>query len=313
MPPSRKYNRRIRLQDRDLAVLLLLGELGHATIKLIRQRFWPDAKTDRSCQNRLNLLVEHGLIHKLELEVSYAGGRSGRPPALFSLTSLGALAVERHTGSFPPRVQRKVPKPATLLHRAEIVDTRLAWDEACKLAGIPSPLWVHEQDRRATIPDNAPPIAHFLLYHAFRSNGNTVTCRPDAATLTLIPDPRRSGQSLQLVTWWEIDRSREGLLQIKGKLPGYRAALLGRAYVQYGWPEVSNPTVRVLWVCPTAERAASVRAAIKDDPVVAAFRFTARSLLDPGRLLTEPIWTDHEGNQRSILRSSPSSLRRTSP
>ena len=44
------------LQPRDITILEDLGEYGLLDTEMIRERHWPKAKSERACQNRLELL-----------------------------------------------------------------------------------------------------------------------------------------------------------------------------------------------------------------------------------------------------------------
>jgi hypothetical protein len=304
MTSGNRPRRPLLLQERDFLILAMLGEFGHATTRMIWRRFWEPTTKIRSCQERLKRLFEHGLIRSFQLEVTIAGKNGGRQSTLHGLTPLGAERLEQYRGVPAPRVLRKDLKPPTLLHRQEIVEVRLAWDEACQLSGLPAPVWVHEQDCRENVPDGAAPVEYRLLYHAFGPRGQRVTCRPDAATLTVIPGPSTDDRSktAQLVTWWEIDRGSEGLLQIRRKVPGYRAAFKNHACRQYGWGDLRDVVVRLLWVCSDTKRLEFLRETLQSYDVAQHFRFTTRKLIDPKTLLTEPVWTDVAGCARSILR-----------
>jgi len=315
MPRTSRPPRPLRLQPRDLLILAQLGELGQATTEQLWRLFWEPGTTIRACQERLKRFADHGLTKSFELDVRFAGQHAGRQPTLHALTPKGAEVVEQHTGIAPRRVLRKDLKPTTFHHRCEVIETRLVWDEGCQRSGLPDPLWVHEQDCRPDVPDGTAPVDYRVLFHAFGAKGRRVTCRPDAATLTVVPAPTPDDPSktVQLVTWWERDRGTEGLLQIRRKVPGYEAAFHHRVFRHYGWGELREPVVRVLWVCQDKLRMKFLRETLASYDVAQYFRFTTRRLLDPKTILTERVWTDVHGRQRSILRQPAVSTGATPP
>ncbi|MAE68222.1 hypothetical protein CL635_00210 [bacterium] len=141
-----------------------------------------------------------------------------------------------------------------------------------------------------------------MLYHTFQNGREPITCRPDAASLLRIPK-QDSNETVPLLGYWEVDRSTESLNQVKSKLPGYAMFLKMQAYRRH-WPELTQPAVRIFFVCQSQERMANVIDAITGLPAANAFRFCIQGDLEPKDLLNEPIWLATDGQRRAIIRAS---------
>jgi len=290
------------MQPRDVAICEDAGELGWVDTTTIHRRHWRAGTTIRAPQKRLKKLVEHGLLMKVSLLVSDGSRKGGSIPTIYGLTPHGADVVEEVTGQRPRRVAYSTPHPFTLRHRLEMVEVRIALDEACRHQGLPQPTWIMEQDVKADVPRDAPPWKRMLLYETFNTAAVRITCRPDASCHISIPrDERTENVTVEnLIAYFELDRSTESLKQIRRKLPGWTAFLEDRRYMRH-WPQVSNPNVRVFFVCPSEERITNIIGAVKELPVANYFRFVKRSDLDPKQLLTDRIWRDAQSRRLRII------------
>ena len=296
---------RIRINDRDLRTLATLGEYGVLDRSLCHALCFTDFSPEW-CRRNLCRLAGCGLIRATTLQVWHdEESRGGRIPTLYSLTGAGAEVVHARTGTYPRRVLRSDPSPMTFWHRLQVVRVRVAFDTAAASVGLPPLSWVMEQDIRADAPKDAMPQHRRMLYHEFADErGGIVTCRPDAAAVMRIPHP--SGDEAKVSTLaihFEIDRSREGVVQCQGKLPGYAALFESRAFDRY-WPDLRNSVHRVFWVVPSPQRIASLIAAFRGAPIASAFRFTTFADCVPNRVLTEPVWRDLAGTPMTLYRSA---------
>ena len=303
----------IQLQERDIALFVELSQVGLLDTTLIHQRHYRTVSR-RRCQQRLHQLHDHGFTHAVSLTVWYGQRGGGSIPAVHCLTERGAEAIESIAGSQPQRFLRSDPKPETLHHRLAVVQSRLAFDDACRATGLPSPEWIMEQDRRTDAQPNDPPSRQRVLYHEFSAANKKFTCQPDAACLLKIPRDvnRPAAGTTPLLIYWEVDRSTERTAQVVNKCPGYTALLERRDYRRY-WPEAEQSPVRVFWVCRSRQRIESLSTALRDKPIAKSFRLTTADDLKPEAAITSPIWRTIDGDAREILRlpiivPSPSSL-----
>lgn len=284
----------IRYQERDKQLLSELGELGLLDTDTIRERHFPSDKSRRACPKKLAQYESLGLVRSAAIQLK------GKDSKVWILTPRGAGEVARLTGHEPTRPGRSdPPKPSKLLHRLGVVRTRVALDDAFAAAGLPTPTWLMEQDTYpgANVSDPAP--RRFLLYESFGRDSTLVTCNPDAACSAQLP------RGWQLVAYFEYDRSTETTARVAAKLPGYATLLAQRTYRQH-WPDVADRhIVRILFICQSPQRVANLRQAFDQSPIQRYIRFAVeRDLGEPGELLTRPIWYDHEGERRSILKAT---------
>lgn len=291
----------IHLQRRDIEMLSLLGDVGILDTGLLHVRCFPEV-TLRRCQQRLKQHVEQGLIRLQKLAVWY-GDQSSRVPTVFTLTERGADVVAEATGLRPFRVHRSDPKPETFHHRLAIVKTRLSLDDGFQSLGLQLPQWIMEQDRSPDAKPNEPPSLQRLLYHAFPEGNRTITCQPDAACRMSIPrDAARSEAGMiDLIAYFEIDRSTERRGQVLTKLPGYAAAVEQRSWLRY-FPQAASAPVRIFFVCQSQQRINSLRECLEENPLSSFLRFATMQELTARHPLNDAIWQDTTGRRREIVR-----------
>lgn len=291
----------IQLQPRDIEMFSLLGDVGVLDTDLLHARCFAEVSL-RRCQQRLKQHVEQGLIRSQKLTVWY-GDQSGRMPTLFTLTESGAEVVHEVTGERPIRVCRSDPKPETFHHRLAIVKARLAIDDGFRSLGLSIPQWIMEQDRRSDAKPDEPPSQQRLLYHWFRSGDKTFSCQPDAACQMSIPRDAAAGNSklIELIAFFEIDRSTERRTQFLGKYPGYTALVEQRGWFRY-FPSATSAPVRILIVCQSPQRIQSLRECSSNHPLAPLLRFTTAAELSSVHPLTSAIWQDTTGQRREFIR-----------
>lgn len=297
--------RRIRVNDRDIRTLEMLGEYGVLDRELIHRLCFAEY-TAEWCRQNVSRLVGAGLVRSTTLQVWHdEQSRGGRIPQLFSLTKAGAETVTVRTGNHPLRVLKSDPSAATYWHRLGVVRVRIAFDRSAADAGLPPLRFIMEQDTRPGVPAKSMPHHRRMLYHEYRSDGGVpVYCRPDAAALIRIPHPSGDeAMATNLAVHLEIDRSREGVAQCLKKLPGYAALTQQRGFTRY-WGDLPNLIHRVFWVVPSRERIASLCAAFRSEPVAADFRFITDADCTPESVLTQPVWRDLSGAPMTLYRRS---------
>src|SRR6266705_2456714 len=95
---------RVRLNDRQVNLLAVLGEYGVLDRELCRTLCYPEF-TSEWCRQILVRLVTAGLVRATALRVWHDdGSRGGRVPLLYSLTKDGADVVSLRRGYMPRRV-----------------------------------------------------------------------------------------------------------------------------------------------------------------------------------------------------------------
>lgn len=131
--------------------------------------------------------------------------------------------------------------------------------------------------------------------------------RPDASTWLRFPS---DGAFHDLLVWWEIDRSTEGLEQFAQKIAGYKRLLRDQATSSDGsqrhvyqrhWPSVAKASRRVFIVAESQQRIGHIVTAIRQLPGVEFVRLTTRGELTADTVLTKTIWQDVNAERRAIL------------
>ncbi len=294
----------VRLNERDLAILRELGDVGLLDTPEIHRRHFPADRTGRACQRRLALLADHGLIVRVALPMLFADQRGGRIPTIFRLTPEGVEYLREAVGVEPARPILRDPKPDTILHRLGLAKLRLVVNDACELEGFAQPRWIDEYATRSNVPLKAPHHERFWLCHRFPTdNGATVTAWPDAVSFLEIPLP--DGTPHSLIRIWEYDRSIESLKQLTDKLHGLAEFVRTEAWRSY-WPDITMPTTtRIAFVFPSESRLHFVQHGFQSHPHADIVRLTTTSDLRAEAVLQEPIWQDQFCEGRAILAARP--------
>lgn len=300
--------RRIRLTDRDVLVLSMLGEYSILDRPLLHAMCF-ERFSEEWCRRNLKRLSDARLIRATTLRVYFdEQSRSGRIPFLFSLTEEGADVVYHHTAIYPRRVLRSEPSAFTFAHRLAVVRVRLAFETAARDAGLACPTFLMEQDVRSDAPKDAMPRQRLVLSHEFRDeNGLVITCRPDAAAVLTIPHPTGDPtRATTLAMHLEIDRSTEAVAHCEQKLPGYAALYRERGYRRY-WPDLPNAVHRLMWVVPSPERLKTLATAFRNSPVAGYCRLAVAADCRSESILSQAIWRDCDMTPMTLYRPAAAS------
>lgn len=325
--------RRVRPQPRDHRFLQELALVTLMDTQTIHRRYFSEDKTGKACLRRLRYLRDEDLIRSVEITAAF--GRSNSMRTMHRLAPKGAQYLAA-LGLDSPRLLRTDPKADTLLHRLAVARTILSVNDACRQQGWEMPDWILEQDTVPGVPQDTGNLSlaqRFVLVEEFEfPGGEVVRCRPDAASLLRIPT-QGNGKWIELIAYWEIDRSTERHAQfLSQKLPGYFALDRSRRYLQH-WPQLtgSSPELRVFFTFRSEERLLNLAQKIAEEPTV-TFRFpqnvkptgeqtrqasafvervfrmaVASDVENPDRVVTEKVWGSpfkpHPGERRAIYRT----------
>ncbi len=301
----------LHLQQRDIAILADLGEYGLLDTVMLRNRHWEATASTRACQHRMRLLTEESLVKKANLIVafdasSHSGGKlGGSIPTAYVLTPKGADVLEKLTETIPRRVSRSSPAATTLLHRLEMVETRLVIDNACKGKKLHQPEWLMEYDTypKARLEDSID--KRHIIYERFLTPHGELYSRPDASCSIGIPRPNETNVLDYLIVYWELDRGSNSPVKERSKSSGYEALIREKTYLKH-WPSVGSQgvAVRIFYVCPTQERIDSLISELRSAMVSKSYRFATRTAIRESNVLTDAIWQDITGKRYAIMKTS---------
>jgi len=289
------------LTPRDTELLTELGEVGMMTARMLVERHYPGFANPESAQRAFRRRAQRFVANKLVSveRVPTAAAAGNGVLRVYRLTREGGDLLAELTGHRPRRAGSSPPlHPVTVPHRLGIVATRLAFDDAHRLLGLPIPEWLFEYDLAPSASPTAGNDDKFILYESFRSGGKRHVCWPDAAARI-----RLDGKTPHdLLAYLEYDRSTEGRRQIAAKSEPYQLLVNERRYERHWSAPLNNPLVRIMFVARSEQRVQHVITAIQDTPGAQLFRFATYDDLQPERILTEPIWRTIDNKRLSILR-----------
>jgi hypothetical protein len=289
-------------------MLQALAEVVLLDTETFHRRFFPIDKSGQACRRALRALANGGLIRALRPIICFAGDHHGRLPTIYCLTAQGAALLTEQTGVMVKRLMRVDPKPGTLLHRLGIArDLMLPINDACAEAKLPTPEWLLEQDLYPNAPDTASFDKRFVLYEVFTVQdgtpaGTTLSLRPDASCHLRVPGLGGTPAHVNLLSYFEYDRSTVSLTALQRRLPAYQALVTTETYAKH-WPLADKPTVRLFFVVRTQERLTNIATALKEIPGAALVRLTTVAELRPDTFLRAPIWQTVTGQRLTIVRS----------
>ena len=278
-----------QITQRDLHLFHTLGTACYLTTKQIETLFWPvsngfggEKGLLKSCQERMRRLTAHGFTRRIRPFIRQG---EARQPYIYSLDKRGAEYLSGEMGIELPHIHWR-PKnaednPSYLRHFLKTNDVRIALSLACERNGVTLDDWLSDRElksagmkdyviisgargakqRAAVVPD-----ASFALSWGKRSA--TFLLELDLGTVTIRP------------TLWE----RRGWTR---RIKAYRAYLGSETCrSRYG---VQN--AQVLTITTTDSRREHLQEATKKTGAGMDFWFsTLTHAIEPGRLLTQPIW-----------------------
>lgn len=295
----------IRLQRRDVELLMALHTARYMTAPQIAALFWreskpgtkdPHASKLRASQRRLRQLAEEELVRRIEIPVKMG---EGRKPYVYALAK-GAVPILESVGISGDDVEWK-QKPREenspfLEHLLASVDFRIALTLACEQhPDVTLVEWMDERELKRD-PDR-------VEIKSKRGKQQSVAIVPDAAfTLRIVQAGGKAGRIFRFV---EIDRATVTVEPSKWKRRGWakkvRAYLsyLDRRTVRQGGGAVTQftarygaPTARILTVTTTDLRLANLKAATEKVGGGSLFWFTTFEQVTSETVLTAPIWQE---------------------
>ena len=227
---------REELSERDLQVIKFVGELRLASGRQVRRLFFPDesfatAETAaRSCRRVLNRLAANRLLRRLQRRVG--GVRAGSDGFVYALGPIGFRLVQPEGRSRPRSLEPSNP----------FVDHQLS---------------VSEFAVELSLAERRGEIKQLVLQGEPRCWRRLPGQRARAGLLR--PDLHVRLWSGDAELWWfvEVDLGTTHLPGLLGKCALYES------YYRAGAEQAKHRVFpRVLWVCPTATRAAKLEASI---------------------------------------------------
>lgn len=109
------------ITERDIELVKFIFVHRWLVMKQIERLFFPDVERDKSVRNRLNRLVEYGLLRRAQW-TSYSQPDKNRP-SLYELGDSGSDILKNKFGLIPGQRDPRMAKPATMLYRMKYVIT----------------------------------------------------------------------------------------------------------------------------------------------------------------------------------------------
>src|SRR4051812_18984904 len=134
----------LQIQERDLRLLGDIALVGLISFETIWTRHFatgkkgqPSDQQQKACGRRLRVLVDAGLLRKLDDQPGY-------PDRLYTLPDKGAELLHALCGIEEFRIVKDPPKLSMLLHRLEVGCMVLTFNDACVRQKLPKPPWILE-------------------------------------------------------------------------------------------------------------------------------------------------------------------------
>ena len=287
---------RFRLQPRDVAFLVTLGDCGNLSGTMAHQNCFP-TMGGRAFRRRMQILCENRIIARVQLSQLDLLNPNGRPPSIYVLSDKGADLVYRHTGN-RPKPHRTSANPFTLQHRLAVAQLQLTFLKSVEHHALKSCTWINEWNTAASSKQGDTFDKRFVLYEVFDGVGGpnqSVSCRPDAAF-------RLDHQEWNLLGYVERDRSTETHRQFANKIPGYESLVKQQRFSKH-FPGCSKPVFRLYVVCESAERISGLREILAKSSLGTMARFAEATALHPETVFAKPVWQDATGKHVPILQS----------
>lgn len=109
------------ITERDLELVRFIFVHRWVVLKQIERLFFPDVDRDKSVRNRLNRLIEYGLLRRTQW-TSYSLPEKNRS-SIYELGDSGADILKYKYGIFPGQRDPRTPKTTTMIFRMRYVIT----------------------------------------------------------------------------------------------------------------------------------------------------------------------------------------------
>jgi hypothetical protein len=272
---------RLRLRERDLAIVEAVHRLRVLSTEQIAQLFFPTDQVGVSsaCRTRLRRLVSAGLLERAEQEQRKA---EGRRPYLYMLTEAGGRLLVDELGLEPEDLDwqpsyNNVRWPF-LRHQLAINDAYVAFTQGAAAIGWSVDSWTDDRILRKMHTDRVK----------VPGTGQPVAVVPDAYFKLVGP-----GQSPIIHFFMEIDRATMTVAAESQRVKSWQDKI--RAYQEYfakGHVAARYGTdkVRVLTVTTGPSRLAHLKEATEQLGGRSRYWFATASDLISSAVLQSPIW-----------------------
>ncbi|MFC5402432.1 replication-relaxation family protein [Cohnella soli] len=109
------------ITERDIDLVRFIFVHRWLVLKQIERLFFPEVERDKSVRNRLNRLIDYGLIRRTQW-TSYSQPEKNRP-SLYEMGDSGTDILKNKFGIIPGQRDPRMAKPATMLYRMRYVIT----------------------------------------------------------------------------------------------------------------------------------------------------------------------------------------------
>ncbi len=278
----------IRLQERDIAILQLLGRYQVVDSKDLEQRCFQTGA--RVARRRLAKLVLAGFVKRFSVgEYFYANGRQ---PYVYGLTDRGAESLVVDCDIPNPRIVGDV-SAQFVAHTLQVSRFLMRLDESADAAGFRKVDWRLEYDATdAYKADPNPRTAYqnrYILHETFdppknKPNAKPFSYRPDAAFFLTY-------RGHTLLGYLEVDRSTEPLRVFGRKMPAF-SRMVGEERFRGHWPSLNGQpvTVRCYVTTKSRRRLRSIAEYVMARGCASPIRLASANDLDRN-LLLDPIWS----------------------
>lgn len=289
----------LQVTERDTEIVRAVDRYRYLKTSQVRRLLFPESTTLQSARRRLRKLAHPGWRYLGRITPSGQIGEENAESAFYLDKAGFDLLVSM--GEEPTPFPRSRPGHSTghafLAHSLLISDFRISLELAIKsVPRLSLGRFVHDAELKTHLRRSLKKDAYKLYNLLPHPRGQKdYVVHPDALFVLAAPGKETVHQRLLFL---EIDRGTESLRHLRDKTIGYHLLRAGNVYRKFG--EFSG--FRVLLATTSARRAQHIRQALVglegEDLVWTA----ALPAVSETTVLNGPIWLDHEGNERSILR-----------
>jgi Replication-relaxation len=281
--------------ERDKAVLRTVAHYYTLTRQQLGSLCFPDDGDGRITRNRLQKLLEAGLLNRTRMEVinPAVGAGIGAPVYYPSRKGCEFLAQETADDRYLA-ASTHTPNWQHLYHWVAVAQFHILVDQAAALAPMVSiEDWYGEWS--IANPNEELPEKRYRLYTLVNADKPRVVCVPDAAFLV-------GKAGFRKVMYVEMDRdtTREASRVIAQKAPGYAGLAKMAGHLRH-FPTANVEKFSVLMITPTDRRRDSLLKAVQEKEGAALWFFASLSDLTPETLLFAPVFRNHQGESKSLV------------
>lgn len=291
---QRQEQMRFVLTARDIEIIRAVNRYRYLRTGQIKRLLFADNKTQQSAQRRLKYLFHNKILGRITPLIQVGQGSA---ETAYFLDKAGAEILEDYDDDIYIYTKAHQVKHQFLEHALDLSEFRLNLELSLGDHPIASLKRFIGDFEIKSPTDEAIGKKIYKLYDEaiHKVSRKRYVVYPDGL---IVLQGKGEYEQYQQLYFVEIDRGTLSLSKIKAKAMGYNLYLEQRIFRKFG----AFSGFTVLIQTNSKQRADNIRHALNDQTEAEFILITDSKKVKPETILDEPIWLDHAGERRALIR-----------